>query len=74
MPAKSSAVAAKIQIPPDLRAALTEHPKAAAIFDKLPPSHKREYIKHIVEAKLPETRRRRVASALDRIIAKSSAS
>jgi uncharacterized protein YdeI (YjbR/CyaY-like superfamily) len=74
MPARpSSAVAAKVQVPLDLCAALMEHPKAALIFDKLPPSHKREYIKWITEAKRPETRQRRVASALDRLIAKSSA-
>jgi uncharacterized protein YdeI (YjbR/CyaY-like superfamily) len=75
MAAKNSGtVAAKVEVPPDLRAALLEHPKAAAVFDKFPPSHKLEYVKWISEAKRDETRKRRVAAALERMIATSSVS
>jgi uncharacterized protein YdeI (YjbR/CyaY-like superfamily) len=66
--------APKVEAPTDLRAALAEHPKAGAIFDRLSPSHQREYVKWISGAKRPQTRKKRIAGALDRIIAKSSAS
>ena len=36
-------------------------------FDSLPPSHQREYLTWIAEAKKPATRERRVASTLARL-------
>jgi hypothetical protein len=52
-------------VPPALAKALREHPKAAAAFKKFPPSHKREYIEWIADAKAEATRTRRVASAIE---------
>ena len=52
-------------MPNDLAAALEKNKKALATFEKLPPSHKREYLEWIVEAKRDETRARRVAQAVD---------
>jgi hypothetical protein len=54
-----------IPTPPDLRAALAKNRKAKAVFDAFPPSHKREYLEWIVEAKQPETRKRRIAQAVE---------
>ena len=51
--------------PPDLAAAFT--PAAQAAYEKLPPSHRREYVQWIEEAKKPETRARRVAETVSRL-------
>ena len=51
-------------IPRELAGALARNKKAAAGFDKLPPSHRREYIDWITEAKREATRANRVAQAV----------
>jgi uncharacterized protein YdeI (YjbR/CyaY-like superfamily) len=51
--------------PADLAAALKKNRKANASFNAFPPSHKREYIEWITEAKRPETRARRVHTAVE---------
>ncbi len=52
---------------PELEAALalTKHAKARATFEAFAPSHRREYIEWIAEAKRAETRERRLAQALE---------
>lgn len=50
--------------PADLQAALRRAAKASATWKALAPSHRREYVEWITEAKRPETRRRRVATAV----------
>jgi Bacteriocin-protection, YdeI or OmpD-Associated/Domain of unknown function (DUF1905) len=57
----------EIAVPPDLAEALAGEPAAAATFDRLSFSHRREYVQWITEAKRPETRARRVADALERL-------
>ena len=52
---------AELATPDDLAAALT--PSARAFFDALAPSHRRDYVEWITEAKRAETRTRRVAQA-----------
>lgn len=52
-------------VPPELKAALAKNRKAAATFAKFPPSHRREYIEWITEAKRDETKARRVAQAVE---------
>ena len=54
-----------VVIPPELKKALAKSKKAAAAFEKFPPSHKREYAEWIAEAKGPDTRQRRAATALE---------
>jgi uncharacterized protein YdeI (YjbR/CyaY-like superfamily) len=54
-----------LPVPKDFAAALKKTKGAAAEFDALPPSHKREYIEWIVEAKADETRQRRVTTAVE---------
>jgi uncharacterized protein YdeI (YjbR/CyaY-like superfamily) len=55
------------EMPPKLAAALAmrEHAKARAVFEGFPPSHRREYIEWIADAKREETRARRLAQALE---------
>lgn len=51
--------------PEDLAGALANNRKAKATFDGFPPSHRREYIEWITEAKRDETRQRRLAQAIE---------
>jgi uncharacterized protein YdeI (YjbR/CyaY-like superfamily) len=51
-------------IPDDLARALQGNPKAQAAFEKFPPSHKREYVDWITEAKTEATRTRRLETAI----------
>ncbi len=54
-----------LPVPAELTAALRKHPKARATFEAFSPSHRREYVEWIAEAKTDETRKRRLASALE---------
>ena len=54
-----------IVVPPDLRAALKGHAKARETFENFPPSHQREYIEWLTEAKQEATRQRRLATTLE---------
>ncbi len=51
-------------VPKDLAAAMRKNRKALAAFESLSPSHKREYIEWITEAKRDETRKRRLDTAI----------
>ena len=53
-----------LPVPPDLAAALRKNPKARATFEGFSPSHRREYLEWITEAKGEETRRRRLETAV----------
>jgi uncharacterized protein YdeI (YjbR/CyaY-like superfamily) len=52
-------------VPPALVAALKKNRAAAATFEKFSPSHRREYIEWINEAKRDETRDKRLATTLE---------
>jgi uncharacterized protein YdeI (YjbR/CyaY-like superfamily) len=54
-----------LKIPDDLSAALKKNKRALAVFEKFAPSHKREYIEWITEAKRDETRAKRLAQAVE---------
>jgi uncharacterized protein YdeI (YjbR/CyaY-like superfamily) len=54
-----------VVVPDDLRSALQKNKKALATFEKLSPSHKREYIEWITEAKTEATRTRRLETAIE---------
>jgi uncharacterized protein YdeI (YjbR/CyaY-like superfamily) len=54
-----------VQVPPELSKALHKNAKARAVFEAFPPSHKREYVDWIVEAKTEETRQRRLDQAIE---------
>ncbi len=50
---------------PDLRRALAKNRKAQATFDAFPPSHQRDYLEWVAEAKGEDTRARRIAQAVE---------
>ena len=50
--------------PPALAAALKKNKKAASTFENFSPSHRREYIEWITDAKSDETRQRRIDQAV----------
>jgi uncharacterized protein YdeI (YjbR/CyaY-like superfamily) len=54
-----------VETPKDLAAALAKNKKAKAAYDAFPPSHRREYVEWITEAKTDETRQRRLTQAVD---------
>jgi uncharacterized protein YdeI (YjbR/CyaY-like superfamily) len=53
------------EVPPELAVALTDRPEAKAAFDGFPPSHRREYVEWITEAKSDATRQKRIAQAVE---------
>ena len=53
------------EMPAELAAALRKNAKARATFEAFSPSHRREYVEWIAEAKGEETRQRRLASAIE---------
>ena len=63
--AKPQTRRAPIEMTPELRAALAKNRAAKATFDGFPPSHQREYLEWITEAKTEATRDRRIATAIE---------
>jgi hypothetical protein len=55
------------EVPPELAARLRSDLAAKEAFEALAPSHRREYARWISEAKLPQTRIRRAAAAMERL-------
>ena len=53
-----------VRTPADLSARLAKHPAARKAFEALSPSHKREYIEWITEAKTDATRQTRLATTV----------
>lgn len=54
-----------VAVPPYLLAVLKKNKKALATFQAFSPSHQREYVEWIIEARKEETRRRRVEQMLE---------
>jgi hypothetical protein len=54
-----------VEVPDDLTAALKKNKKAAATFEAFSPSHRREYIEWITEAKQDATRKKRLEQTVD---------
>ena len=55
----------QVEVPKALATALAEDPDAHAAFDRLAYTHRKEYARWIDDAKRDETRRRRVAKAIE---------
>jgi uncharacterized protein YdeI (YjbR/CyaY-like superfamily) len=53
------------ELHPEFAVALDGAPKAKAAFDSFAPSHRREYLEWVAEAKRDETRRTRIATAIE---------
>lgn len=60
------------RVPADLVGALQKNKKAKAAFDAFSPSHKREYVEWITEARRDETRQKRIQTAIEWISAGKS--
>ncbi|HEY4301807.1 MAG TPA: YdeI/OmpD-associated family protein [Candidatus Didemnitutus sp.] len=56
---------APLRIPPTLTAALKKNRKAAATWDKLSYSHRKEYLEWLTEAKREETKATRLATTVE---------
>lgn len=56
-----------VEVPQDLQAALDANPEAAAFFDKLAYTYRKEYVSWIANTKSPETRARRIGQTLERL-------
>jgi uncharacterized protein YdeI (YjbR/CyaY-like superfamily) len=54
-----------LKIPPHFTSALKGNPKAFTTFQNFSPSHQREYVEWITEAKTEATRQKRLATALE---------
>ena len=57
----------EVDVPAELAAALRADPEAAAAYEKLSFTHRKEYARWVAEAKQQETRQRRVQRALEMI-------
>ena len=55
----------EVRLPADLPTALGRNAKARLAFAAFSPSHRREYVEWIEEAKRPETREKRVATTIE---------
>ena len=51
-------------MPKELKNALDKNKKAKENFEKLAPSYKKNYLRWILRAKLPETKKRRINSVI----------
>lgn len=56
----------EIEVPEDLAAALAAA-GARETFDALAPSHRKEHVRAILDAKKPETRERRIAAVIEKL-------
>jgi hypothetical protein len=56
-----------LAVPHILRQALARNKKAQNKFSSLPPSHQREYVEFIVEARKPETKKRRIELTINEL-------
>jgi uncharacterized protein YdeI (YjbR/CyaY-like superfamily) len=52
-------------VPGDLARAIARDAKVGAAWRDLSPAHKREHVKHVIEAKQAETRARRIAKTIE---------
>jgi hypothetical protein len=58
-----------LEVPDDVQEALDTRPEAKAFFEQMSHNHRKEYLRWIGEAKRAETRSRRIATAVEEIIA-----
>ena len=60
----------RVHVPDELQCVFEREPDVAALYDKLPPSHRRAWAAYVDDAKRSETRLRRARKAPDGIRAK----
>ncbi len=69
-PRKKNKEKQELEIPDYFIKALSKNKIAHKIFEAFSPSHKKEYVQWITEAKTEETRNKRMAKALEQIVEK----
>jgi uncharacterized protein YdeI (YjbR/CyaY-like superfamily) len=62
----------EITTPEDLALALSKNSLANANFNEMSPSHKREYINWVVDAKTEDTRKKRIDQTVSQVVEKKS--
>jgi len=62
---RAKAKRAALTVPEEFLAAMKKNKRALSTFDGFSPSHQREYVEWITEAKRDETRARRIAQAVE---------
>lgn len=65
IPKKKSIQTNEVEVPPYFAEALEQNKGVFVNFEKLSPSHKKEYLEWITEAKTEVTRNKRIATALE---------
>jgi uncharacterized protein YdeI (YjbR/CyaY-like superfamily) len=55
-------------MPEELSVELARNPQAKVFFEQMPPSHQREYMRVVGEAKKAETRQKRAAAAIPMLL------
>jgi hypothetical protein len=58
-----------VEVPDDLAAAIAEVPAAQSTFDALAFTHRKEWVRWVVEAKKPETRQTRIMKTVEALSA-----
>ena len=58
-----------VEVPEDVMLVFKAHPKAFELYEKMSYTHRKEYIRWIVEAKKPETRENRKVKMIEMIFA-----
>ena len=66
-PARPAKPKPALVVPDDLIAALKSNAKARAVFEGFPPSHQREYVDWLTEAKREETRKKRLSQSVEQL-------
>jgi hypothetical protein len=56
-----------VEVPDDLQSALNASPTAAAAWEKLSYTHKKEHVQSVLDAKKAETRARRIAAVVAKL-------
>jgi hypothetical protein len=56
-----------VEVPEDLQSAIDSSPNAAAAWEKLSYTHRKEHVRSVREAKKAETRKRRIAAVVAKL-------
>ena len=68
LPARKKAITIELKIPDELASALSKNKKAKIAFENFSPSHRKEYIMWINEAKMALTKEKRIAKTIEMLI------
>ncbi len=58
----------RVRVPADLARALRGSRAAKAQFEAWPPSHRRQLVRYVTDARRPETRARRIEAMVERLV------